>query len=145
MPAAGQAPNAPAAEANQALDSNLKMQNSTNNLKQLNRLQQRYNQPADIRKGGSRWGLPLGLARRGRPGNRTRVAWESVLGVQGSARGSLPVAGGLEACSGPSVFDFASLPGSATGLEVLGISISQCMILSKSSARYTHMGSRPKT
>ena len=30
---------------------NLKMQNSANNLKQLQRLQQRYNPPAEMRKG----------------------------------------------------------------------------------------------
>ncbi len=35
----------------QDLDSNLKSQNSANNLKQLNRLQQRYNQPAEMHKG----------------------------------------------------------------------------------------------
>ncbi len=52
----GQAPNS-APDANQALDSNLKMQNSTNNLKQLNRLQQRYNQPPEMRKGAPAGGF----------------------------------------------------------------------------------------
>ena len=51
--AAPQGANAP----NQALDSNLKMQNDTNNLKQINRLQQRYNQPAEMRKGAPAGGF----------------------------------------------------------------------------------------
>jgi hypothetical protein len=43
-----QAPNQPMSE---ALDSNIKMQNSANSLKQLNRLQQRFNPPPEMRKG----------------------------------------------------------------------------------------------
>ncbi len=57
-----QAPNdsAPAAGAsapNQALDSNLKMQNDTNSAKQINRLQQRYNQAPEMRKGAPAGGF----------------------------------------------------------------------------------------
>ena len=48
---AAEAPNQPPGE---SLDSNLKSQNSTNNLKQLKRLQERYNQPAEMRKGAHR-------------------------------------------------------------------------------------------
>jgi len=36
---------------NQSLDANLKMQNSANSFRQIERLQQRYNQPAENRKG----------------------------------------------------------------------------------------------
>ena len=42
---------------NQSLDSNLKMQNDSNNLKQINRLQQRYNQPPEMRKGAPAGGF----------------------------------------------------------------------------------------
>jgi hypothetical protein len=42
---------------NQALDSNLKLQNEANNLKQINRLQQRYNQPPEMRKGAAAGGF----------------------------------------------------------------------------------------
>jgi tetratricopeptide (TPR) repeat protein len=52
---AGQAPGADAP--NQALDSNLRLQNESNNTKQLNRLQQRYNQPAEMRKGAPAGGF----------------------------------------------------------------------------------------
>ncbi len=52
-----QAPGASGEAANQALDGNLKSQNATNNLKQLNRLQQRYNQPAEMRKGAPAGGF----------------------------------------------------------------------------------------
>ena len=52
---AGQAPAAGAP--NQALDSNLKLQNESNNLKQINRLQQRYNQPPEMRKGAPAGGF----------------------------------------------------------------------------------------
>ena len=45
------------ADESQSLDNNLKMQNSTNNLKQFNRLQQRFNQPAEQRKGAPAGGF----------------------------------------------------------------------------------------
>jgi tetratricopeptide (TPR) repeat protein len=54
---AGQVPPAPAAIAptpepiNQALDANLKQQNSANSTRQIERLQHRYNQPPENRKG----------------------------------------------------------------------------------------------
>ncbi len=51
------APGASGEAANQALDGNLKSQNATNNLKQLNRLQQRFNQPAEQRKGAAAGGF----------------------------------------------------------------------------------------
>jgi hypothetical protein len=35
----------------QSLDANLKMQNSANEMRQIERLQQRYNPPAEMRKG----------------------------------------------------------------------------------------------
>jgi hypothetical protein len=50
-PGAQSGKDAPNQAQSQSLDSNLKMQNSANNLKQLNRLQQRYNQPPEMRKG----------------------------------------------------------------------------------------------
>ena len=48
------APNQPPGE---SLDSNLKSQNSANSVKQLNRLQERYNQPAQMRKGAPAGGF----------------------------------------------------------------------------------------
>ena len=48
---------APNQAQSQDLDSNLKMQNSANNLKQLNRLQQRYNPPPEMRKGAPAGGF----------------------------------------------------------------------------------------
>ncbi len=59
---AASAPNSPNAEwfkanSNESLDNNLKMQNSSNNLKQFNRLQQRFNQPAEQRKGAPAGGF----------------------------------------------------------------------------------------
>ena len=56
VPADGQRPRLRSAP-NQALDSNLKLQNEANNLKQLNRLQQRYNQPPEMRKGAAAGGF----------------------------------------------------------------------------------------
>ena len=52
-------PGPPNQPPSQDLDSNLKSQNSANNLKQLNRLQQRYNQPAEMQKGAPGRRLPL--------------------------------------------------------------------------------------
>jgi len=49
VPVNGQA--APNQAPSQDLDTNLKMQNSANSTRQLNRLQQRYNPPAEMRKG----------------------------------------------------------------------------------------------
>ena len=37
----------------QSLDANINMQNSTNNLKQIERLQQRYDNPVEKRKGAA--------------------------------------------------------------------------------------------
>jgi alpha-2-macroglobulin len=53
QPAASQ-PGKPAqANADQSLDANIKMQNEENNYKQIERLQQRYDLPADKRKGAA--------------------------------------------------------------------------------------------
>jgi tetratricopeptide (TPR) repeat protein len=46
-----------AAKADQSLDANLKMQNSTNNLFQIERLRQRFDQPAEKRKGAAAGGF----------------------------------------------------------------------------------------
>ena len=41
------------ANADQSLDANLRIQNATNSFKQIERLQQRYDRPADKRKGAA--------------------------------------------------------------------------------------------
>jgi len=44
-------------DTNQSLDANLKQQNSANSIRQIERLQQRYNQPAEQRKGAAAGGF----------------------------------------------------------------------------------------
>ncbi len=60
--AGGQSPQPPpspaqAAGVDQSLDANLKMQNSANSIRQIERLQQRYNQPPENRKGAAAGGF----------------------------------------------------------------------------------------
>jgi hypothetical protein len=55
---AGQAPGQSAAlKADQSLDANLKMQNTSNSFQQIQRLQRRYDQPAGNRKGAAAGGF----------------------------------------------------------------------------------------
>ena len=49
--AAAAVPGKPAQPGDQSLDANLRLQNSANSLRQIERLQQRYDRPAEKRKG----------------------------------------------------------------------------------------------
>ena len=54
--AAASQPSSPAGM-NQSLDANLKLQNTANSIRQIERLEQRYNQPAENRKGAAAGGF----------------------------------------------------------------------------------------